>query len=167
MGLLITSMETKKVILDYKTALLKAQKYCAYQERSQQEIRNKLYEWGLHSAEVENAIVELISANFINEERFAVQLASGKFRIKHWGKIKITQALKLHKVSPYCIKKALQQIPDDDYLKSLKKIIDKKTVGLKGKLTPLKVRKLAHFAQSKGYESELIWKLLKEDAFDI
>ena len=159
-------MEQKKIVLDYKSALLKAQKHCAYQERSQQEVRNKLFEWGLHSADVENAIVELISANFINEERFAMQLASGKFRIKHWGKVKITQALKLHKVSAYCIKKALQQIPDDDYEKSLKKILEKKRNSITGKLTPLKARKLAHFAQSKGYESALIWKVLKIDNFE-
>jgi regulatory protein len=159
-------MEQKKIVLDYKSALLKAQKHCAYQERSQQEVRNKLFEWGLHSADVENAIVELISANFINEERFALQLASGKFRIKHWGKVKITQALKLHKVSAYCIKKALQQIPDDDYEKSLRKILEKKRNSVPGKLTPLKARKLAHFAQSKGYESALIWKVLKIDNFE-
>jgi regulatory protein len=159
-------MEQKKIVLDYKSALLKAQKHCAYQERSQQEVRNKLFEWGLHSADVENAIVELISANFINEERFAMQLASGKFRIKHWGKVKITQALKLHKVSAYCIKKALQQIPDDDYEKSLRKILEKKRNSVPGKLTPLKARKLAHFAQSKGYESALIWKVLKIDNFE-
>ena len=160
-------MEIKKVILDYKSALLKAQKHCAYQERSQQEIRNKLFEWGLHSAEVEDVIVELISANFINEERFAVQLANGKFRIKHWGKIKITQALKWHKISPYCIKKALQQIPEDDYLISLKIIIENKNTAAKGKLTPLKARKLAHFAQSKGYESDIIWKMLKDNDFEV
>ena len=159
-------MEQKKIVLDYKSALLKAQKHCAYQERSQQEVRNKLFEWGLHSADVENAIVELISANFINEERFAMQLASGKFRIKHWGKVKISQALKLHKVSAYCIKKALQQIPDDDYEKSLRKILEKKRNNIPGKLTPLKARKLAHFAQSKGYESTLIWKVLKIDNFE-
>lgn len=159
-------MESKKLILDYKSALLKAQKHCAYQERSQQEVRNKLYEWGLHSQEVENALVELINDNFINEERFAIQLASGKFRIKHWGKVKITQALKMHKISPYCIKKALQQIPDDEYLKSLKQVIDKKRASLGTKLTPLKARKLAHFAQSKGYESDLIWKVLKTEDID-
>jgi regulatory protein len=159
-------MEPKKVILDYKTALFKAQKYCAYQERSQHEIRNKLYEWGLHQSDVENVIVALIGENFINEERFAMQLTKGKFKIKHWGKIKITQSLKLHKISSYCIKKALQQISDDDYEKSLKKILDKKRMGIPGKLTPLKARKLAHFAQSKGYESTLIWKILKIDFFD-
>jgi len=158
-------METKKVILDYKSALIKAQKHCAYQERSQQEIRNKLYEWGLYSIEVEEAISELISADFINEERFAMQLAIGKFRIKHWGKIKITQALKMHKITPYCIKKALQQIPDDDYVNSLVAVLEKKNATVKGKMTPLKARKIAHFVQSKGYESELIWNVLKTDAF--
>jgi regulatory protein len=159
-------MDKQKQILDYKSALARAQKYCAYQERSQQEMRNKLFEWGLHSAEVEEAIVVLISENYINEERFALQLASGKFRIKHWGKVKITQALKLHKVSPYCIKKALQQIPDDDYIKSLKLILEKKKANIGGKLTPLKARKLAYFAQSKGYESDLVWKVLKMDVME-
>jgi regulatory protein len=156
-------MNKKQQVLDYKTSLIKAQKHCAYQERSQQEIRNKLYEWGLHSSDVEQIIVELINTNFLNEERFAMQIASGKFRIKHWGKIKITQALKLHKISPYCIKKALQQIPDDDYEKSLRNIIDKKRASIKGKMSALNERKIAHFAQSKGYESELIWKVLKQE----
>lgn len=158
-------MATKTILLDFKTALAKAQKHCAYQERSQQEMRNKLYEWGLKTEEVENVIVDLINGDFINEERFAIQLASGKFRIKHWGKIKITQALKFHKVSPYCIKKALQQIPDDEYLKSLQVLIEKKSALSKGKITPLKARKLIHFAQSKGYETDLIWKVIKSEEF--
>ncbi|HRG57417.1 MAG TPA: regulatory protein RecX [Bacteroidia bacterium] len=158
-------MAAKTIPLDIKAALAKAQKHCAYQERSQQEMRTKLYEWGLKTEEVENIIVDLINNDFINEERFAIQLASGKFRIKHWGKIKITQALKSHKVSPYCIKKALQQIPDDAYIKSLQLLIEKKSILTKGKITPLKARKLAHYALSKGYESELIWKLIKSDDF--
>jgi regulatory protein len=159
-------METKKVTLDYKSAIARAQKYCAFQERSQQEVRNKLFEWGLYSADVEEAIVALIGENYLNEERFALQLASGKFRIKHWGKVKITQALKMHKVSPYCIKKALLQISDDDYIKSLKLILEKKKASLSGKITPLKARKLAYYAQSKGYESELVWKVLKMDGLE-
>ena len=156
-------MEQKRVQLDYKSALIRAGKYCAYQERSQHEVRNKLYEWGLKGEEAEQLIVELIGQDFINEERFAIQLANGKFRIKHWGKVKITQALKLHHVSAYCIKKALQQIPDEDYIKSLKKVLQTKTKSISGKMTPLKMRKLMHFAQSKGYEIDLIRKVLKAD----
>lgn len=161
-------MDEKRKITDYKTALQKAQKTCAYQERSQQEIRNKLFEWGLKSNDVENIIVDLIQHGFINEERFAMQLALGKFRIKQWGKIKITRALKIHKISPYCIKKALQQISDDDYQAMLQKVLEKKYRQITGKLTPLKTRKLAHYAVSKGYESEIVWKILKleEGNFD-
>ena len=155
--------QEKKIKLDYKSALARAQKTCAYQERSQQEIRNKLYDWGLYSNEVEEAIAELVTTNYINEERFAIQLAGGKFRIKKWGKIKITQALKLHKVSDYCIKKALMQLPDAHYEKTLQEHIDKKKEQVKGKLTPLKMQQIARFVQSKGFESNLIWKLLKAE----
>ena len=139
----------------------KAAAFCAYQERSQQEVRDKLYTLKVQRDDIENIIAKLVQENFINEERFAIQLTNGKFRIKHWGKVKITQALKFHKITPYCIKKALQQIPDDDYIRSLNQVIEKKRNTIPGKLTPLKARKLAHFVQSKGYESELIWKILK------
>src|SRR5271155_4760919 len=85
-------------ITDPHKALLKAQKYCAYQERSQQEVRDKLYSYGLHRNQVEPIIAELITAGFLKEERFAIAFAGGKFRMKGWGKIKIKQALKFKKV---------------------------------------------------------------------
>jgi regulatory protein len=156
-------MKQKQAKTNDMPVILRAEKYCAYQERSQHEVRNKLHEWGTWGTEAENIIVELISKGFINEERFAIALARGKFRIKHWGKIKITQALKLHHVSPYCIKVALQQIPDDEYVESLKKILSTKTKGTKGKLSPLNLRKLINFAYGKGYEIELIKKVLQTD----
>ena len=83
-----------KVILSPEQALKRAQRYCAYQERSQQEVRDKLYSWGLHRREVESLLVELISDGFLKEERFAHAFAGGKFRIKKWGRVRIEQALK-------------------------------------------------------------------------
>ncbi len=77
--------------LDPKTAKLKAADFCAYQERSQQEVRDKLYTYGLHEEEVEEVITELIIDGFISEERFAKAYAGGKFRIKGWGRRKIIQ----------------------------------------------------------------------------
>ena len=78
--------ESKPKIFSREQARLKAEAYCAYQERSQSEIRNKLYEWGLHQKDVEEIISELIGENFLNEERFALAYTLGKFRIKGWGK---------------------------------------------------------------------------------
>ena len=105
----------------------KAESYCAYQERAQQEVRNKLYEWGLHQEAVENIIVQLIEENFLNEERFAKAYALGKFRMKGWGKIKIKQHLKLKNVSEPLIRLALKTIDIDEYNKKIEETINKKT----------------------------------------
>jgi regulatory protein len=85
--------ETPAKILTLSTALDKVRKYCAYQERSQQEVRDKFYDLGLHSKEVEQGIVILIEEGFINEQRFAMSFAGGKFRMKQWGRDKIKAAL--------------------------------------------------------------------------
>ncbi len=144
-------------------ALIKAQQSCAYQERCQQEMRNKLYEWGLYSDDVENIISDLITTNFLNEERFAKTYAGGKFRIKKWGRIKIKIELKKRSISPYCIKKAMEEIGDKDYIQTLKQLIIKKSKEIKGGKPQLRNYKLAQYAASRGFEQDLIWDLLKEE----
>jgi len=150
-----------KKITDEKVALAKAEHYCAYQERSQQEVRDKLYEWGLWTDAVENIISQLISGNFLNEERFAKAYTKGKFNQKGWGKIKIKQGLKLKKVPDVLIKKALQTIDPDDYLQVLDKVIRKKAATITEK-DPYKRRyKLQQYALSRGYEADLITDVLR------
>lgn len=138
-------------------ALLKIKQYCAYQERCHAEVKDKLYAYGLHRKEVDEIIANVISENYLNEERFAIQYASGKFRIKHWGKNKIKQALKQKQVSDYCIKKALQQINGNDYSKTFEKLVEQKLKTLKSeKNIFIKKRKLQDFLLMKGYESSLV-----------
>lgn len=151
-------MENKphKLILTPELAYHKIKNWCAYQERSQHETRQKLYEYGLYSNDVEQLIVKLIEENFLNEERFAFAFVSGKFNIKHWGRIKIKIELRKHKVSDYLIKKALNNIDEAQYLITLKKVIEKKL-----KLTPEKSKqklyyKLIQYALSRGFELDLI-----------
>lgn len=146
----------------YPEAKAKAMAYCAYQERSQQQLRDKLYEYGLTPDEVENLIAELISDNFINEERFAKAYAGGKFRIKKWGRTKIRQGLKLHKISDYCQRKGMAEIDPDDYYNTLKELISKKEAGLKEKDPFALKTKLARYAINKGYEQDLVWDAINE-----
>ena len=73
--------------------LAKVQSYCSYQERCQQEVRDKLYQWKLSDEKAELIIKQLIEDDFINDERFAINFARGKFRIKKWGRIKIKSEL--------------------------------------------------------------------------
>jgi regulatory protein len=135
--------------------------FCAYRERSQQEVRDKLYDMGLHQREVENTIANLISQGFLNEERFAKAFAGGKFRINGWGKIKIRNALIQKKVSPQCIKLGLNSIDDRDYSASLKKILNQKLKSAEKNIY-IKKNKAARFALSRGFEPELVWGILGE-----
>jgi len=155
------SQKTNKVI-DEKAANAKAENYCAYQERSQQEVRDKLYEWGLHKAAVENIISNLIGNNFLNEERFSKAYAMGKFRQKGWGKVKIKQGLKFKQVPDVLIKKALLTIPGDDYIQMLEKVLTKKNNVLNEKDPYKRKYKLQQYAMGRGYENDLIADVLKD-----
>ncbi len=143
-------------------ALQKAKHYCAYQERCHSEVREKLYSFKLHRNEVEQLLTQLIEENFLNEERFAIVYAGGKFRIKYWGKEKIKYSLKQKRVSDYCIRKALSEISTTDYNKTFNSIADKKRATLKSeKNIFIKKRKLKDYLQQRGFEIKLISDYLK------
>lgn len=144
-------------------AILKIKHFCAYQERCHAEVRDKLYSFGLYRKDVDGIIADLIGENYINEERFAINFAGGKFRMKHWGKNKIKQGLKLKQVSDYCIKKALNEIDDAQYVRTFRKMAEQKLATLKSeKNIFVKKSKLQNFLLQKGYEMDLIGKQVKE-----
>jgi regulatory protein len=143
-------------------SLLKIKQYCAYQERCHMEVREKLYSFGLHKNEVDEIISTLITENYLNEERFAVHFAGGKFRMKQWGKIKIRQALKNKQVSEYCSRKALKEIDNNEYRQAFFKLAEQKLKTLKTeKNIFIKKRKLQDFLLQKGYEREMITDAVK------
>lgn len=151
----------KPLLLDKKTALAKAESWCAYQERSQHEMRMKLVEWGLRHDELEEVLTELIVTNFLNEERFALAYVSGKVNIKKWGRLKIKQGLKLKKVNDRLIKKALGSIDGDKYFMNLQETAVKKAAVLKEKDAFKRRFKLMSYLQGKGFENDLIFDVLK------
>lgn len=142
-------------------ALQKAKQYCAYQERCHSEVKEKLYSFGLHKKEVEESLSNLIEENYLNEERFAIQYAGGKFRIKQWGRVKIKYALKQKQVSEYCIKKALAVINETDYNRALQKLADQKSKTLKAERNIfIRKRKLQDHLLQKGFETNLVSKIV-------
>ncbi|WP_456458156.1 regulatory protein RecX [Reichenbachiella sp.] len=144
-----------------KEAKLKAANFCAYQERSQKEVRNKLYDLGLYPDEVEDVLTDLIMDNFINEERFAKAYIGGKFRVKKWGRKKILMGLAAHKLSPYCIKKGLEEIDDEDYIQTLEELVEKKANAVSEADLFKKRNKVATHAMYRGFESDLVWEVVK------
>lgn len=142
-------------------ALQKAKHYCAYQERCHAEVKDKLYSFGMNKTEVDELLSELISEDYLNEERFAIMYAGGKFRIKQWGRNKIKNSLRQKQVSTYCITKALKTIDDHEYQKVLVKFFEQKLKTLsREKNIFIKKRKLQDHLMQKGFELDLIRPLI-------
>lgn len=138
----------------------KIQRYCAYQERSHQEVRNKLFEFGLYRNDVDAIISDLITNGFLNEERFAKAFAGGKFRMKKWGRIKITHALEGKGVSKNCILIAMKEIDENSYVNTLQQLLSEKSRSVDEGNVYLLRERLSKYAIQKGYEPELVWREL-------
>lgn len=146
--------------LSFEEAKLKAASFCAYQERYQQETRDKLYSYGLHHDDVEELLSYLISEGFVNEERFARAFAGGRFRLKKWGRKKIEMELKFRQISSYCINKGLEEIDQNDYIKTLEDLIKRKSDSLTEVDGYKKKSLIASYLFRKGFENSLVWDTL-------
>ncbi|THU41908.1 RecX family transcriptional regulator [Niastella caeni] len=150
--------------LTKEQALQKLRHYCAYQERCHIEAKEKLYSFGLRKQMVEESLAQLIEEDYLNEERFAIQFAGGKFRMKQWGRVKIKHALKQKQVSDYCINKALKELDAADYDKTLHKLAKQKWSTIKGEGVNgfVKMAKTTDYLLQKGFEPELVKGVVNE-----
>jgi regulatory protein len=142
--------------LTKEQALQKLKQYCGYQERSHYEVKQKLYDLGVWKKDHDEIVSALIENNYLNEERFAMAFAGGKWRIKQWGRIKIKYELKQKQVGDYCIKKALKQIEEEEYITVLQKLAKEKYTGLKGDQYLIRRKKTMDYLIQKGFETELV-----------
>lgn len=143
----------------------KIYRYCGYQERSHQEVRSKLYTYGLRTTDVEEILSHLITEGYLNEERYAKTFAGGKFRMKQWGRNKIVHMLESKGVSKNCIKSGLREIDESAYRATLRELLQKQ--GKRGAASSNIYTyrdKLAQFAIRKGFEPDLVWEVLREIA---
>ncbi len=151
-----------KKFLTKEQAIQKLKQYCGYQERSHFEAVQKLWDLGIAKRDHDEIISALIEEDYLNEERFALLFAGGKFRMKDWGKKKILYGLKEKGISEYNIKKALKSIDEDAYLKTLKTVAQKKYEALKSEQYIIRKKKTMDYLAQKGFEGELVTQVLKE-----
>lgn len=136
--------------------------YCVYQDRCHKEVEEKLYKMGMIPQACEVILLHLMEHNFLNEERFAKSFARGKFRIKKYGKVRITQELKFRNISAYNIKTAMKEIDSNDYLLTLEKLTTQKWEHTFESNFFKKKKKVVDFLLRKGYEYDLILKNLSK-----
>ncbi len=140
----------------------KAKKYCAYTERCSQDVRQKLLRIGADESTISTITALLQKEGYLDDERFALHFANGKFQNNRWGKIKINAELIKRHIPESFIKKALDSINDETYQQCLSFLINKKIKEPESKQTNIVKRKVAAYCLQKGFEPDLVWKTINE-----
>lgn len=143
-------------------AIKKLERFCAYQERCHQEVIQKLRSLGLYEDNADVVIVHLLKNDFLNEERFARSFARGKHRIKSWGRNRIVNELKMRGITKFNITHALSEISEEEYLETFKKLAEKQWELISEKNHLKKRKKFCDFLLRKGFESDLVYSIVKE-----
>ena len=121
-----------------------------------------MWEFNLIPEAREMILLSLMKDNFLNEERFAKSFARGKFRIKSWGKQRIVRELKFRDISAYNIKTALKEIDADEYTQTIYRITENRNEVISEPDIYKRKKKLIDFLMRKGFENELIFKVVNE-----
>ena len=139
-------------------AMMRMENFCAYRERCPKEVRTKLTELGMRGQDAAQIFEVLRDDGFFNEERFALAFASGKFRMNHWGRVRIRMELKMRDIDPALIAQALDAIDEGEYLRVLQQLLDKKRRQYEG--DPQSREKTAAALIRTGFEPELVFRYL-------
>ena len=142
---------------NYDEIVKKIELYCAEQDRCKFDVNQKLIKWGIDNISIKNILNNLIEEKFIDEIRYAKSFARGKFKIKKWGRIKISSMLRSKNISESNIIKGISQIDIEEYTETLLRIIEKKEKLLKQDNPIIKKNKLFQYLKQKGFENDLIW----------
>lgn len=143
-------------------ATRKMEHYCAYQERCHKEVIERLKSMNMIPLAIDTIVNHLIEHNFLNEERFAKEYARGKFRVKKWGRQRITRELKIREISRFNIQTAMKEITEEEYLNTLHEIALKRVEQIR-ETNPMKKRKkLADYLLYRGWESHLVYDKVSE-----
>lgn len=135
-------------------ALELLKKYCVYQDRCHSDVRTKLIKMKIYGDDLEDIIADLITDDFLDEERYAISYTRGKYRQSKWGRNKIKQALKAKQVSIYCINTALKTIDDIEYMEILQRQLEKRYERKKDLTAKAAYFDLVKYGQSRGYTYE-------------
>ncbi|MEO6347015.1 MAG: regulatory protein RecX [Aquaticitalea sp.] len=159
--LLICDMKATKTY-SVEEAKKKLEHYCSYQERCHQEVLKKLQGMRMIPKDIDVIVVHLLVTEFLNEQRFAKAFVRGKFRIKKWGKYRITQELKRKGITKNLITSSLKEISDSEYLQSFHELAERKAATIIETNPQKKKKKLADYLLYRGWESHMVYDKIND-----
>ena len=148
--------------MEREIVMKRAASFCAESERNVAEVERKLRKWGVDDDDIDSIIDRLKSDDFLNEERYCKAYINDRFRLNHWGKVKIVYELKKRGLDKEYIDAALADIDDDEYIEVLKEVVEAKRQNLKDTDTYSASAKILRYALTRGFESDIVSKVIKD-----
>ncbi len=148
-------MESKKTINEEK-ALANLANLCSKAEHCAGEMTDKMRRWGLDDDAQQRIIDYLTTHHFIDENRYCQAFVDDKVRLNGWGRHKVEQALFAKRVSREAMTRALDSVPDADYLMVLRPLLRAKWPSIKARTDFERSMKLIKYAMGRGFEIRLI-----------
>ena len=145
----------------FEELLHKAASYCSISEHCISDVEDKLTAWGMSEDKKHKIIDKLIEDDFINEKRYCIAFTKDKFHFNKWGKIKISYSLKQKGLDSKLIDMALKTIDEGEYEEMLAVLLKSKLKTIKWEYEYEKMGKLFNFAQSRGFESNVIDRVIR------
>mgnify|MGYP000967506315 CR=1 FL=1 len=145
---------------DFSTYYSKAANICSRMEKCSHDIRNTILGWGADDELANKVVKKLIEEKFIDDSRYATSYVKDKFRFNKWGRIKLSYFLRQKGISSENISEALLSIDEDNYYETLAQLLQEKERKTTAKNLYDKKAKLLRFAQSHGFESDLVFQIL-------
>ena len=152
----------KKKSYSLNEAKKKLENFCSYQERCHKEVEEKLRELGMIQSASQEIIAQLIQEDYLNETRFAKNFARGKFRIKNWGRNRISRELKSRNITDYNIKMGMQEFTDVEYEESFYNLIEKRKKSVEHLPIDQQKKKIFSYLSYRGWEHEKIYDALSQ-----
>lgn len=146
--------------LTFEQAYKRIANLCSKSEKCKSDIKTKLKIWKINSENSEEIISLLEKYNFINEKRYARFFVKDKLKFNKWGRLKIRRELENKKIPEEYIKTGLDEINHENYINILTKLLNQKAKTIKESDNYKKKIKLVRYASGKGFESEIIFKIL-------
>lgn len=154
-------MTLQQRIISPEKALARLEELCVKAERCESELAEKLRAWGIGTSDASKILASLREQRFVDDSRYATAFVRDKYRFARWGKRKIALALRQKRISADIISIAIEQIDFDEYLHGLEHILNAKRRTLTDADTYEGRTKLFRFAASRGFEPDLIAKVLR------
>lgn len=136
---------------------------CARSEHCQQDMLDKMRQWGIDENEQAEVMARLLKERYVDDERFTRAFVNDKVHYAKWGRRKIEQALWMKRIDEQLARSVLDDVPDEDYVAILRPALKQKRRSTKAASEYEMTMKLIKFALSRGFTMDIIRQCMEVD----